>query len=150
MDHTFGQIRTPIGRCLLCPRPLPICGRSFARKFSFCLLDVRQKSSRKRPRGEHQIWKRAEVNRAEVAARIRAQKAVPRVSQSTYSSHPLRLISISYRFPLGCHGRIPCLWRIDPLNALVARTHQVCFDICSCTAQVAICSVPKLLPINYL
>jgi hypothetical protein len=58
---------------LSCPCPLHCSGRSFARKFSFSLLNVRQRSSRKRPQSRLQSGKWAEVDRAEVAARLRTQ-----------------------------------------------------------------------------
>jgi len=32
-------------------------------------------------------------------------KRFPKLSQGSESSHPLPLISISYAFPIGCHGR---------------------------------------------
>ena len=53
--------------------PLHSSGRSFAWKFSFPLLGVRQRSSRKRPQSHLQSGKWAEVNRAEVAAMLRTQ-----------------------------------------------------------------------------
>jgi hypothetical protein len=53
--------------------------------------------------GGNRPW--AEVDWTEVVGTLRAQYAFLLVPQGAKRSHPLPLVSISYGFPLGCHGR---------------------------------------------